>query len=127
MFLLGVCGLALALLVIGAIYCWVLRPVATVVGSLMHDHAASLASVIHRRDEIGQLARVVETSFAQREELQRTWLSGADWNANCTTARFKPYSPPECRWEAFARCCAAIRRRRKNRLMRFARPDPAQG
>lgn len=68
---LGLCSLALGLLVIGSVYLWVLRPLAAVVDSLAHDSVAPLAPMVHRSDEMGQLARVVEASFAQRAELQR--------------------------------------------------------
>lgn len=67
----GICALASGLVIVSSVYWWVLRPLAAVVDSVAHDTLAPIAPLVVRSDEIGQLARVVETSFAQRAELQR--------------------------------------------------------
>jgi signal transduction histidine kinase len=50
---------------------WVLRPLAQVSRSLAQEDIAPIASLQRETNELGQVARLVGTSFAQRQDLQR--------------------------------------------------------
>ncbi len=71
LFVLGVSGLAMVAGAVAALYFWVLRPVRALGDSLAHNDPAQIERLVRQSDEMGRLARVVETSFAQRNELER--------------------------------------------------------
>jgi signal transduction histidine kinase len=64
------------LLVLGALGLamqrWVLRPLGQISHSLAHDDTTPIRILTHEKNELGRVARLVETSFAQREELRRS-------------------------------------------------------
>ena len=51
---------------------WVLRPLRQISDSLAHDETSSIQALTHEKNELGRVAQLVESSFAQREELRRT-------------------------------------------------------
>ncbi|MBI5689652.1 MAG: hypothetical protein HZC55_06100 [Verrucomicrobia bacterium] len=59
-----------AVLVVGALYAWVLRPLSAIGDSLARNDATPVAPFTQRGDEMGRLARLVETAFAQRTALE---------------------------------------------------------
>lgn len=60
-----------ALVVVAALYGWVLRPLAAIGRSLARNDPAAATPFGQRSDEMGRLARLVETAFAQRTALER--------------------------------------------------------
>ena len=70
-FVLGGSGLLMGAIAIGALFRWVLRPLGAIGHSLAHNDPAPIGSLTLKKDEMGRLARLVETSFAQRAELER--------------------------------------------------------
>ena len=63
--------LVIAALAVGALYRWVLRPLRTIGTSLSLNDPTPIGPLALRSDEMGRLARLVETSFAQRTSLER--------------------------------------------------------
>ncbi len=50
---------------------WVLRPLNQISNSLAHDDTAPIQTLSHEKNELGRVAQLVESSFAQRGELRR--------------------------------------------------------
>jgi len=53
-----------------ALQSWVLRPLSQISNSLADDDTAHIQALSHEKNELGRVAQLVESSFAQREELQ---------------------------------------------------------
>lgn len=70
-FLLGANGLIMMVLAIGALRRWVLGPLGAIRDSLASNDRVPVATLTRRTDLMGQLARLVESSFTQRAELER--------------------------------------------------------
>lgn len=68
---LGANGLVMMAIAIGALHRWVLHPLGAIGDSLAHNDPSPIGSLARKEDEMGRLARLVETSFAQRAELER--------------------------------------------------------
>ncbi len=64
-------SLMTAVLLIGSLYAWVLRPLGAIGNSLARNDPGPTGLLAHRSDEMGRLARLVEASFEQRLELER--------------------------------------------------------
>ncbi len=63
-------GLLAGLVALACLQRWVLRPLRAISDSLAGAEAAPIAGLAERRDEIGRVAGLVQTSFAQRAELE---------------------------------------------------------
>lgn len=68
-------GAALIVAVSLALQGWVLRPLAKIERSLAERDAAPLASLAQEKTELGQVAQLVEFSFAQTEALRKSEAS----------------------------------------------------
>lgn len=68
--LLAMLGAMLALVLVwGALAHWVGRPLSTITRAMQREDASLLAGVLPRRDELGQVARLVDEFFVQRDHL----------------------------------------------------------
>lgn len=64
-------GGAMLLFTVGSVSRWILRPLRQLEQSLATGNATPLIRLRHERDEFGRLATLVESSFEQRQALQR--------------------------------------------------------
>src|ERR1051325_4377518 len=64
-------ALLLLLLISSSLFRWVRRPLRTIRQSLNHNEPALLAPLANDLSEFGQLARILQTFFGQRDELIR--------------------------------------------------------
>ncbi len=64
-------SIALLIFIILALQTWILRPLATIAASRADRHTASIEALLHRRDEVGTIAREVAKGYAQEQTLER--------------------------------------------------------